>query len=254
MARRLLSAVRPGDTVARLGGDEFVVLLEDLASTEEAHVVARRLDELVSAPYPLGADVLEVTTSVGIAYARPGLDAAHLLRDADQAMYRAKQLGKDRFEVFDEGLAALAETRARVDDLLRRVTEPGVLVVHYQPVVDLQTGRVEGVEALARLRGDDGRLVPPGDFIPLAEESGLIVSLGEAVLREACRQTARWRATVAPGLTVSVNLSARQAARPTLSENVLGMLAACRAARRRRCAWRSPRPRCWPRARPRCAS
>ena len=214
-ARRLESAVRGTDTVARLGGDEFAVLTEDIDGVDEAVVISSRLREAVAAPVDLaGGERVVVTASVGIALASsPGQPPDALLWDADAAMYRAKASGRDRWQLYEDGLRAPALDRFRAEGLLRRAIDHGGLRLHYQPIIDLGRGTMTGVEGLVRVQDPDRGLVPPGEFVGVAEETGLIVPLGSWVIAEACRQAARWGAP-ATGLTVSLNLSARQLEHP----------------------------------------
>jgi diguanylate cyclase (GGDEF)-like protein/PAS domain S-box-containing protein len=220
IAGRLRSVVRPSDTVARLGGDEFVVLCEDVAGASGAIAVSDRIQEAVTTPCRLGSQDTEVvmSSSVGIVIAnddhiRPG----DLLRDADTAMYAAKRRGRARHEVFDEAFRAQAVGRLEVENELRRAMDRDQLRVHYQPIVDLSSGRIAGVEALVRYEDPVRGLVGPDEFLDVAEESGLIVALGAWVLREACRQLRQWQDGAGDDrLQVSVNLSARQLTRASL--------------------------------------
>ena len=224
-AKRLAGCLRPGDTVARLGGDEFVVLLEDVRDPADAVAVADRIGEGLEETFELGGHGLAVTASVGISLSCPGdrrdpfLRAEDLLRDADVAMYASKKGGKGRHRVFDPGMGEKARERLRLETDLRRALERGEFVVHYQPKVALDTGEVEGFEALVRWEHPKLGLLPPGGFVPLAEETGLIVPLGMWVLEEACSWVAKRRAGVLGGSappTVSVNLSPRQFRDPGL--------------------------------------
>ena len=226
VAGRLESCLRPADTAARLGGDEFVVLLEDVVDAEEAARAAERIaDALQREPFRIGDRELFVTTSVGIALGgrgegeRPG----DLLRNADLAMYRAKDAGKDGHAVFEPGMNERALERLGMEADLRRALERGEFRVFYQPEVDLARGaEVVGFEALVRWEHPERGLVSPAEFIPLAEETGLIVPMGRWVLEEACRQAKEWRDSYPadPPLKMSVNLSARQFERPDLAEGV----------------------------------
>jgi len=215
MAERLKAAVRPGDTVARFGGDEFVVLCEDIAGEAEAQAIAERLRAAAEQPIVVGGAQFVVTASTGIALASsPSVSADELLRDADAAMYQAKDDGRNQTRVFADSLRAKLLHRLDTEVDLRRAISAGELRVHYQPIVDLGTGEVVEVEALARWEHPERGLVPPGDFIPVAEETGLVVPLGEWVLRESCRQVSQWRARfpdlAVSGLGLSVNFSGRQ--------------------------------------------
>ena len=224
VAARLQALVRAGDTVARLGGDEFVVLTEDLVDLDEPVRLARRIKEAFTAPVAIGASEVFTSASIGIAVADHDSDADGLLRDADAAMYLAKARGRDRYERFDEGLRTEATQKLQMENTLRRSMEVDGLRVHYQPEVDLATGRVVGMEALARWEHPVLGLLDAGAFIELAEETGLIVDLGTWVLHEACRQAGRWRAERAEPFAVRVNLSARQLVQPDLVDVVVEAL------------------------------
>ena len=212
MAERLVTGLRPSDTAARVGGDEFAILLEDLRADDEANQVARRLIEELAAPFQIGDASIEIGTSVGIALGKAGESSAEeLLGNADFAMYRAKMLGKGRFEVFRTDLHDAATQETALREQLGRAVENDEMRVHYQPIVDLASGAVLGVEALARWQRPDGSMLMPDDFIPLAEESGAILSIGAWILERACEDTRAWQTRhELPGLFVSVNLSARQ--------------------------------------------
>ncbi|HVM41268.1 MAG TPA: EAL domain-containing protein [Acidimicrobiia bacterium] len=208
---RLRAALRPSDTVARLGGDEFVLLCEDVEGDAEG--IAARVEDCLRAPIDLPDGEVFVTVSIGVArgHGVAAADAEALLRDADVAMYRAKQRGRARYEVFDERMRAQTAARVRTETELRHAIDRDELVVHYQPLVDLARGQIVGVEALVRWDHPERGLLPPSTFVPLAEEAGLIVPLGDAVLRQACRQVSAWRAERPDrSLALWVNLSARQ--------------------------------------------
>jgi diguanylate cyclase (GGDEF)-like protein/PAS domain S-box-containing protein len=224
-APRLRQALRSSDTVARFGGDEFGILLEDIASERDAIETAERIAAIFARPFVLSGSEHFVTTSIGIALARGGERADDLIRDADAAMYRAKDRGRARYEVFDEGMRGRAIERLRVENDLRRAIERGELRLEYQPVVSLSNFSIVGVEALLRWRHPQRGEVPPSEFIPIAEENGLIEPIGRWVLEHACRQAAQWyqaRPDAAP-LTMSVNLSAVQVRRslPDVVRSVL---------------------------------
>jgi diguanylate cyclase (GGDEF)-like protein/PAS domain S-box-containing protein len=213
VAKRLRRALRPADTVARLGGDEFAVLIEDAAGEDEARIVARRLTEAVAQPMKLAGAEVFVTASIGVTVGYGQQNAEAMLRDADSAMYRAKQRGKSRFEVFDERMRVDALHRLEMENALHRAIERDELRLHYQPIASLADGRVASVEALLRWQRD-GITTMPDDFIPVAEESGLIVPIGDWVLRTAVAQARLWRAAApdAPPFTMVVNISPRQIA------------------------------------------
>ncbi|NYJ05001.1 putative bifunctional diguanylate cyclase/phosphodiesterase [Petropleomorpha daqingensis] len=222
VADRLRRVLRPGDTVARLGGDEFAVLLED-AGADRAETTAERLLAVLAEPFPaVGSDV-RISASVGIAVGAAGLhDSDELLRHADVAMYAAKEAGKGRSAVFAPDMDSAIIGQLQMKAELARAVERGEFTVHYQPTVELASGRLAGVEALVRWQHPERGLVPPLDFIPLAESTGLIVPIGRFVLREACRQMRAWHDAFPsePPMTVSVNLSARELDEPGLVASV----------------------------------
>ena len=219
LAERLSGIVRPADTLARFGGDEFTILCEDISTRADAVAVAERVREALEPPFLLDGVELFVTASIGIALSDdPRTQPDALVENADAAMYRAKDRGGKHFEVYDHTMRARALRRLATQNALYRALERDEFRVFYQPTVSLRTGRVVGVEALVRWESPKRGLVPPVEFIDLAEETGLIVPLGTHVLEEACRQAGRWR-RAGPGgepLTMSVNLSARQFAHPDL--------------------------------------
>jgi diguanylate cyclase (GGDEF)-like protein len=225
---RLRACLRAGDTAARLGGDEFAVLLEDGATAADAEGVAERIIGAVGAAYVISGKEVFVDASVGIAVsAPPDSDAAGLMRNADVAMYRAKRDGSGRHVTFEPGMHAALVERVELEADLRRAVDRSEFTIHYQPVIALTDGHVYAVEALVRWEHPERGLVPPMEFIPLAEETGLIMPIGRWVLREACRQVSRWQARHRHGeqLTLSVNLSARQVQQPGLPLDVAAALA-----------------------------
>ena len=230
VANRLRGALRPGDTLARFGGDEFTILCDQLTDEEQALAVAQRMSDALLEPIGLvGSGEVVVSTSIGVAFSgRPDDSADHLLRDADVAMYRAKEQGRARWEVFDVAMHTRAAHRLEVVKELRRARELGQMTLDYQPQVSMTDGRVVGVEALLRWRHPEHGLLSPSEFIPLAEESQLILPIGSWVIGEACAQLAAWRREV-PGvedLELCVNVSARQLASDELAGVVADAIAA----------------------------
>ncbi len=212
VAERIVGSVRGDDLVARLGGDEFAVLLRS-TPPEQAEAAAERIRLALSQPFHLAETRVSVGASTGVVLCpSPGAESAEeLLRDADVAMYRAKAMGKGRAVRFAPGMRVDLQARSRLERDLRYAVDGGELVVHYQPVLDVVRGRVVGSEALLRWCHNERGFVPPDEFIPVAEETGLIVALGQQALREATRQTAVWNADrPTEPLTVSVNVSGRQ--------------------------------------------
>jgi diguanylate cyclase (GGDEF)-like protein len=219
IASRLNNLIRPTDLLSRLGGDEFVILLDDIENAQEAVQVASRILESLQTPFVLeGRDVF-ISTSIGIVLSASDYrDGAELLRDADIAMYRAKTQGKARYEIFNPVMHQEVLKRLHLESDLRQALKQRACVLHYQPIVSLSSGALTGFEALARWQHPQRGLVPPDEFIPIAEETGLIVPLGQWVLQEACRQLAQWQRQFAetPPLRMSVNLSVKQLQEPGL--------------------------------------
>jgi diguanylate cyclase (GGDEF)-like protein/PAS domain S-box-containing protein len=225
LAKRLESCLRSEDTVARLGGDEFAILLDEIQDARDATRVAERIQEELRHSFALDGHEVFSTASIGITLDddrdRP---PEELLRDADTAMYRAKAQGRDRHEIFDDAMHARAVAVLKLETDLRLAFERGELRLVYQPIVSLATGDVVGLEALVRWQHPERGLLTPDQFVPLAEETGLIVPLGHFVLREACRTAEHWR-RARPGLSISVNLSAREFAQVGLIDRIAGLLA-----------------------------
>jgi diguanylate cyclase (GGDEF)-like protein/PAS domain S-box-containing protein len=213
MARRLERCLRPGDTIARLGGDEFTILLEDVTGKEEVVRIAERMQAELAIPFELEGQEVFATASIGIAMSSPSYQRQEdVLRDADAAMYRAKARGKARFEVFNVSMHTNALSMLQLETDLRHALERGEIHPYFQPIVDLRSGKITGFEALARWRHPQRGLVLPDAFIPLAEETGLIVALGASILRDACSMMRHLQSTLsgAPTLQLSVNVSTRQ--------------------------------------------
>ncbi|HKY76071.1 MAG TPA: EAL domain-containing protein [Acidimicrobiia bacterium] len=227
VAERLRGAVRPSDTVGRLGGDEFVVVCED-AAVWETTVLGERLIRTLEEPFQVEGGEVFVTVSVGIAIAELAASPDELLRDADVAMYQAKQRGRARCEFFDEAMRTEAARRLETATALHRSLERREIETYYQPMIDLNTGAIVGVEALVRWNHPERGLISPASFIPLAEEQGLIIPIGAAVLDDACSQWARWREEfpAREPLVLNVNISARQLHSPDFVESIRAALLA----------------------------
>ncbi len=229
VATRMRSCLRAEDTLARIGGDEFTVLCPGLASEPQAVQVAERLAEALAAPLFLDGHETYVTASIGIAVAGPrGYVPEELLRDADAAMYQAKDRGRGQIQVFTAALHVRAQSRLQTAAALRRAVAGEQLRVVYQPVVSLRDGAIKGIEALVRWEHPERGLLGPDDFIEVAEDTGLIVGVGQWVLEQACRQLAAWNAAVANlDVNIAVNMSARQLAEPDLPQRVAETIDAC---------------------------
>ena len=226
VAERLKTLVRDGDTVARVGGDEFTVLLPEVGCMEDAVEVAERILETLRRPWQVNGHEFRITTSIGIAMCPiDGEDAESLIRNADTAMYRAKDSGRDNYQLYTPAMNSKIAERLAVESSLRRSVERGEFAVHYQPQVSIETGRIVGVEALVRWQHPERGLVSPLEFIPIAEETGLIVPLGAWVLRTACAQNRAWQDAGLPPMRMAVNLSARQFQRHDLLDTVAAALA-----------------------------
>jgi len=226
VAQRLRGCARGTDTLARWGGDEFTMILTDLNTPHDAAHIAEKVLEVLRVPFTVEEHELFVTASIGISlYPTDSRDPEELLRHADSAMYRAEEQGKNTYEFFAPDVGATASERLRIENQLRRALERGELEVYYQPLVVIRTGQLVGAEALLRWNHPEQGILPAGKFIPIAEESGLIVPIGTWVLEEACRQTKAWQqAGFFPFLRVAVNVSTVQFRRPDFVESVVRAL------------------------------
>ncbi|MDZ8035310.1 EAL domain-containing protein [Nostoc sp. DedSLP04] len=223
LARRLENCLRAGDTVARLGGDEFTILLDDLQNANDVTSVVERIHEVLTSAFQLSGYEVFTTVSIGIALSKGSYNRPEeLLRDADIAMYRAKALGKARHEIFDSTMYTQVTKLLELEMDLRRAVERQEFQVYYQPIILLETYKIIGFEALVRWQHPQYGLISPDSFIPLAEETGLIIPIGYWVLGEACRQMRAWQLQFPtdPPLTISVNLSTKQFSQPSLIEQI----------------------------------
>jgi len=228
IAKILQNALRETDTVARLGGDEFTILLDDVRDIEEVEKVAMRIQMELSSPFTLEGHTIFTSASIGIVLSslEPS-SALDLLRNADIAMYSAKERGKACYKIFDQTMYTQTIERLQIENDLRQALEQKEFLVHYQPIISLQTGKLSGFEALIRWQHPDRGLVSPLDFIPIAEDTGLIVFIGEWVLRESCHQLKTWQQQfpAAAPLTIAVNLTSKEIREPGLIEKIDRILA-----------------------------
>lgn len=225
MAKRLTGSLREDDTVARLGGDEFVILLPEIVKIEDAAKLAHKILELVRKPIKVDTHELYVTTSIGMVfYPNDGKDVETLLKNADTAMYRAKEQGRNNYQLYTPVMNARAFERLALENSLRRALERNEFEVYYQPKVNIKSNKIVGMEALVRWQHPTKGLILPGEFIPVAEDTGLIVPIGEWVLRSACAQNKAWQEAGFPPMRVAVNLSARQFQLQNLPEMVATVL------------------------------
>jgi len=221
VARRLLGVLRKQDVVARIGGDEFGIIVPDLADTTELGEVGERIVGAMKEPFRVRDDEIFVTVSAGIAIGpRDGQDAEELIRSADTAMFHAKDQGRNNVQFFTDRLNVRAVERLKIETSLRRAIERGEFLLHYQPQIDIASRQVIGAEALIRWQHPEDGMVLPGRFIPVAEETGLIVQIGDWALREACRQIKVWQSEGAEPIRISVNLSVKQFRKPDFVESV----------------------------------
>jgi len=225
IAKRLVDCVRASDTVSRQGGDEFVVLLSEMEQPEDAALTARRMLKAVAEAHPIDQHDLHVTTSIGLSvYPDDGLDAETLIKNADTAMYQAKENGRQSYQFFKPAMNVRAVERQSIEESLRRALERQEFALHYQPKINLKTGEISGAEALIRWTHPTRGPVPPGQFIPVAEDCGLILPIGNWVLREACRQARAWLDAGLPLGTMAVNISAMEFRDENFLEGVFAIL------------------------------
>jgi EAL domain-containing protein (putative c-di-GMP-specific phosphodiesterase class I) len=225
VAERLQSCLRESDTVGRLGGDEFVVLVEELPETVHVTAIARKILTAVARPFVLEGQEFHITASIGIStYPDDSADMQTLLKNADIAMYRAKEQGKNNYQFYSAQMNVHSIERLALESSLRRAVERDEFLLHFQPKVDILSGRVTGMEALVRWQQAGKALVQPAEFIPLAEETGLIVPIGEWVLTTACARLKCWQEQGLAPLRVAVNLSARQFVNESLLQDVARVL------------------------------
>jgi diguanylate cyclase (GGDEF)-like protein len=225
VADRIRRCVREGDTVARFGGDEFTLLVPQIENLEDAAKIAQKIIETLKIPFFIQERELFVTTSIGISlYPNDGHDAETLVRNADSAMYRAKDSGRDNYQLYAPAMNARALERLALENMLRKAIRQHELVLHYQPLVDARTRAITGLEALVRWNHPELGLLSPAHFISVAELSGLIIPIGDWVLKTACRQLRIWQKKLDRSLTMAVNLSARQFSQPDLVDQIRSVL------------------------------
>lgn len=228
LSQRLETAIRPGDMVARLGGDEFAIILDRIKSITDATQAAHRIQQELSTPFKLSGHEVFVSASIGISHSLvPYNSPEEFIRNADIAMYRAKDQGRGGFELFDVGMQERASERLQLEIDLRRALSHDEFQVHFQPIISLENYRISGFEALIRWKHPENGLISPLKFIPIAEETGLIIPIGKWVLHEACKQVREWQLNYPtdPPLSISVNLSGVQFSDPTMIDNIKNVLA-----------------------------
>jgi diguanylate cyclase (GGDEF)-like protein/PAS domain S-box-containing protein len=224
ITERLRNSVRPTDTVGRLAGDEFLVVCRHVINVAAAEAVAKRIRWALTEPVQLNGETVRITASIGVAVANPRSDPEDLIRNADAAMFEAKSNGRGQLQVYNDKMRQGTLTRLRLEHDLETALTDGQLLLHYQPMLSLATGEMQGVEALLRWDHPEHGLLPPDRFVPVAEDSGLIVPIGAWVLEEACRQARAWRDQGLPPLKMSVNLSGRQLVQSDIEQTVANAL------------------------------
>jgi len=225
IAKRLVECVRGSDTVSRQGGDEFVVLLSEVERSEDTAITARRMLQAVAESHSIDQHDLHVTTSIGVSvYPDDGLDAETLIKNADTAMYQAKENGRQSYQFFKPAMNVRAVERQAIEESLRRALERQEFAIHYQPKVNLKTGAITGAEALLRWTHPVRGAIPPAQFIPVAEDCGLILPIGRWVLREACQQARAWVDAGLPLATMAVNISAMEFRNDAFLQGVFSVL------------------------------
>ena len=225
VAWRLEECLRGSDTVSRLGGDEFVVLLTEIAQSEDAAITARRMLNAIAEAHSIDGHDLHITTSIGISvHPEDGQDGETLIKNADTAMYHAKENGRQGYQFFEPAMNIRAVARQSIEEGLRRALERQEIFLHYQPKIDLRTGKITGAEALVRWNHPARGLVPPAEFIPVAEDCGLILPIGRWILREACKQVLAWRGAGLTLNSIAVNISAMEFRDANFLEGVLEIL------------------------------
>ena len=225
VVQRLESCIRPVDRLARFGGDEFIIFMDDINDVTDSIIVCERIQKALSVPIDLGEREVFITVSIGIALSATGYHQANdILRDADSAMHRAKALGRDRYEIFDTVLHSTAIKLMELESDLWRAIEQKEFIIHYQPIVSVNDGNIIGAEALLRWNHPKRGIIPPLEFIPLAEETGLISAIGEWVLRTACSQNKKWQEEGKKHLKININFSARQFHCQDIPELISNML------------------------------
>lgn len=226
LAQRLSSCLRDRDTVARFGGDEFVIMLNDIAEDGDVSKLAQKILDALKEPFSVSDTRLHVSASIGISlFPTDGKETGRLLRNADTAMYRAKELGRNNYQFYSLEMSTRVLERLTLENSLRHALERDELILHYQPQIDVRSGEIVGMEALLRWQHPDFGLVPPLDFVPLLEDTGLIIPVGEWVLKTACMQLAEWQRQGWNGMRMAVNISGRQFERPGLPRAVAEALA-----------------------------